>query len=72
MFSMPDLRSLGRVTEGEYSMYTQGGTRFIIRGYGHEVRVTPAMAEGLIAGRYGRWSGHTHPPGFGIDASTRD
>lgn len=53
-------------------MYTQGGRRFIIRGHGNEIGVTPDMAEALSAGRYGRWSGHTHPPGYGIDASTFD
>ncbi|EAQ79177.1 hypothetical protein DSM3645_26179 [Blastopirellula marina DSM 3645] len=70
--SMTDLRAIGRVTGDEYSVYTLGGRRFVIRGYGNEIRVTESMAADLAAGQYGRWSGHTHPPGYGIGASTFD
>jgi len=70
--SMADLRAVGRVTGDEYSAFTQRGRRFIIRGYGNEIRVTPGMASDLAAGRYGRWSGHTHPPGYSINPSTVD
>jgi len=70
--SMRDLRAIGRVTGDEYAMYTLGSRRFVIRGYANEIRVTEVMAAALSAGRYGRWSGHTHPPGFPISASTVD
>ncbi len=63
--SMNDLRIVGQVTGDEYSMYTLGAQRLIIRGVGHEVRVpTQQFADALQAGKYGRWSGHTHPPGY--------
>jgi len=69
---MADLRAVGRVAGDEFSMYTVGGRRFIIRGFGNEIHVVPDVAEAVAAGRYGRWSGHTHPPGYGMDASVVD
>lgn len=69
---MADLRVVGRVTGDEYSMYTRRGQRLVIRGYANEIRVTPEMAADLLAGRCGRWSGHTHPPGYPTTASTID
>jgi pimeloyl-ACP methyl ester carboxylesterase len=53
---MADLRTVGRVTGDEFSMYTVGGHRFIIRGFGNEIRVAPDVAKAVAAGRYGRWS----------------
>lgn len=69
---MADLRAVGRVTGDEFSVYTVGGRRFIIRGFGNEIRVAPDVAEAVAAGRYGRWSGHTHPPGYGMAPSVVD
>jgi hypothetical protein len=63
--SMNDLRAIGQVTGDEYSMYTQGARRLIIRGFGNEVRVADEeMAAALRSGKFGKWSGHTHPPGY--------
>jgi RHS repeat-associated protein len=70
--SMRDLHAIGRVTGDEYSMYTLGSRRFVIRGFGNEIRVTEGLATDLEAGKYGRWSGHTHPPGYDINPSTLD
>lgn len=69
--SMADLRELTRATGDEYSMYTQratkteGAKRLVLRGYGNEIRVTSEQfAAELRAGTHGKWSGHTHPPGY--------
>jgi hypothetical protein len=63
--SMNDLRAIGQVTGDEYSMYTQGARRFNIRGFGNEVRVADEeMAAALRSGKFGKWSGHTHPRGY--------
>ncbi len=70
--SMADLRAIGRVTGDEYSMFTLGSRRLLIRGAGNEVAVTEDMYNALLAGRYGRFSGHTHPPTYGIDPSVGD
>jgi hypothetical protein len=53
-------------------MFTLGSRRLIVRGAGREIQVTEDMYNDLLAGRYGRWSGHTHPPGYAIDPSTTD
>ncbi|GAA4803740.1 SpvB/TcaC N-terminal domain-containing protein [Lysobacter hankyongensis] len=70
--SMSDLRAIGRVTGDEYNMFTIGSRRLIVRGVGREITVSEGMYKDLVAGRYGRWSGHTHPPGYAIDPSTVD
>ncbi|MEO1498511.1 MAG: RHS repeat-associated core domain-containing protein [Planctomycetota bacterium] len=70
--SMADLRAVTRVTGDEYTAFTQGGRRFLIRGHGNEIRVSQGLADDLRAGAYGRWSGHTHPPGFSLNPSTFD
>lgn len=57
--SMPDLVSLGRVTGDEYSMFTNGGRRL-------------EMYSDLLGGRYGRFSGHTHPPGYSVMPGPQD
>jgi hypothetical protein len=70
---MSDLRAIGRVTGDEYSMYTLGARRLIIRGFGNTVRVPDqAFADALKAGEHGRWSGHTHPPGYSSDPGPAD
>ena len=70
--SMSDLRAMSRVTGDEYSMFTLGGRRFVVRAYGNEVRVPLQMAVALRAGRYGRWSGHVHPLGYSTSPSVID
>lgn len=62
--SMKDLLAIGRVTGDEYSMYTLRSERLIIRGYGNQVRASSTLANDLLAGKFGKWSGHTHPPGY--------
>jgi hypothetical protein len=69
---MSDLRALSAVTGDEYSAYTLGGGRFVIRGVGNEIQVSEELAAALKAGDYGTWSGHTHPPGFSIEPSVID
>ena len=69
---MADLRELTRATGDEHSMYTLGSKRLVIRGYGNEIRVPEQLAEELLAGRYGKWSGHTHPPGYSKKAGPAD
>jgi hypothetical protein len=64
--SMSDLRAIGRVTGDEYNMFTNGGRRLIIRGEGNAVEVSLGMYDDLLNGVYGRWSGHTHPPGYSL------
>jgi hypothetical protein len=70
--SMNDLRAISQVTGDEYNMFTLGSRRTIIRGYGNEVSVSPQMYDDLIAGNYGKWSGHTHPPGYSINPGPAD
>ncbi len=70
--SMADLVRIGRVTGDEYTIFTKGGQRLIIRGYGNELRVSEQLAIELRAGTHGKWSGHTHPPGYGVTPSTVD
>jgi RHS repeat-associated protein len=70
--SMNDLRSIGRVTGDEYSMFTLGGRRTIIRGTGNEVRVSEDIFKNIVSGKYGKWSGHTHPPGYSLTPGPAD
>ncbi|MFV0673317.1 Ig-like domain repeat protein [Variovorax sp. tm] len=70
--SMNDLNAIGRVTGDEYSMFTNKGSRLIIRGDGSDVVVSPAMYGDLLAGKYGRFSGHTHPPGYSVMPGPQD
>ncbi len=71
--SMNDLRAIGRVTGDEYSMYTLGARRLVIRGVGNKVQVPDqAFADALKAGKYGKWSGHNHPPGYMNDPGPAD
>jgi hypothetical protein len=70
--SMNDLVALGRVTGDEYSMFTNKGSRLIIRGDGSDVVVSPEMYDDLMAGKYGRFSGHTHPPGYSVMPGPED
>jgi hypothetical protein len=70
--SMRQLRTLTRHTGDEYTMFTHKGQRLVIRGYGREMVVSEEMAAAIRAGRYGRFSGHTHPPGYSLEASLPD
>lgn len=70
--SFADLRAIGRVTGDEYSAFTLGSRRLVIRSFGREVIVSSELAADLRAGRYGRWSGHTHPPGYSIEPGPED
>ena len=65
--SMAQLRTLTRVTGDEYSMFTLKGQRFVVRGRGSVVDVSPEVHADLLAGKYGRFSGHTHPPGHSLN-----
>ena len=53
-------------------MFTKRGKRFIIRGVGRELKVDAETYDAIMCGAYGRRSGHTHPPGYDIDASMAD
>jgi hypothetical protein len=70
--SMADLRDIGRVTGDEYNMFTKGGERLIIRGEGSNIRVSEQMYDDLLNGQYGKFSGHTHPPGYSIEPGPAD
>ncbi len=70
--SMNDLRSIGQVTGDEYNMFTNGAQRLVVRGSGNRVSVSTEMYDDIIAGRYGKYSGHTHPPGYEISPSVGD
>lgn len=70
--SMRQLRTLTKYTGDEYSLFTRGGQRLVIRGGGSNVKVSPQMYSELIAGKYGRLSGHTHPPGYSLGAGPGD
>jgi hypothetical protein len=72
MVTLKDLRALSGVTGDEFSMYILDGQRFVIRGLGREILGTPELAEALKQGQYGRWVGHTHPPGSLLTATTYD
>ena len=72
LVSMKDLRAIGEVTGDEYNMFTKGGERLVIRGEGSNIRVSPEMYEDLLDGKYGKFSGHTHPPGYSIEPGPAD
>lgn len=45
----------------------------MIRGDGNRVVVPDqAFADALKNGAYGKWSGHTHPPGYSSDPGPED
>ncbi|UXH76177.1 hypothetical protein [Roseateles amylovorans] len=70
--SMNDLVAIGKVTGDEYSMFTNKGSRLIIRGDGSDVVVSPEMYSDLLAGEYGRFSGHTHRLGYSVMPGPQD
>ena len=70
--SMNDLRQLTSVTGDEFNMFTNGSRRLIIRGSGREIEVTEEMYNDLITGVYGKFSGHTHPPGYLMEPGPND
>lgn len=78
--SMADLRAIGEVTGDEYTMFTFNrdgrAQRLVIRGTwenGQPVtQVSDAMLNDMKAGVYGRYSGHTHPPGYRTEPGPGD
>jgi RHS repeat-associated protein len=70
--SMAQLRTLTNVTGDEYSMFTLGSQRFVVRGRGSIVDVSPSVHADLLSGKYGRFSGHTHPPGHSLNPGPGD
>jgi len=70
--SMNDLRQLTNVTGDEFNMFTNGGQRLIIRGSGRKIEVSQEMFNDLVNGYYGKFSGHTHPPGYSMEPGPND
>lgn len=58
--NMTDLSALTAKTGDEFTMFTKGGERLIIRGNSVKVNIAPEDAVKLSESGY-RWSGHTHP-----------
>lgn len=58
--SMMDLATLTRYNKVEYSLFTKGQTRLIIRGDEEHVHITEDMAKQMAEDGW-KWSGHTHP-----------
>ena len=69
--SMNDLRQLTNVTGDEFSMFTNKGERLLIRGKGNTIDVSKEMYADLVAGKYGKFSGHTHP-GYSLNPGPVD
>jgi RHS repeat-associated protein len=70
--SMRQLRTLTKHTHDEYMMFTKGNQRLVIRGKKGQIGVSPQMLDDIIAGKYGKWSGHTHPPGHSLKPGPGD
>ncbi|UEQ78219.1 hypothetical protein [Chryseobacterium arthrosphaerae] len=71
--AMKDLLKITNVTGDEFNMFTLGSRRLIIRGEGTVIRVPDKQFfEDLTAGRYGKFSGHTHPPGYDVKPGPAD
>lgn len=58
--SMIDLAALTSDTGVEFSMFTRGSQRLIVRGNSIKVNIDVDKAEELYKNGY-KWSGHTHP-----------
>jgi hypothetical protein len=76
---MSDLKKLSAETGDEYSMFTKGNERFVIRGKPPktagkppEIEVPAHMYQDVVSGRMGKFSGHTHPPGYRTTPSNAD
>ncbi|MDR0883330.1 MAG: hypothetical protein LBN05_01780 [Oscillospiraceae bacterium] len=61
--SLRDLAALTLATDVEYTMFTKGNQRKVVRGNHGAVSFTEAEIRTLVSGGW-RWSGHTHP---GVD-----
>lgn len=76
--AMKDLLRLTNATGDEFNMFTKGGQRLIMRGItnskGQKVINVPdeQFYDDLIAGKYGKFSGHTHPPGGTVSPGLGD
>lgn len=57
--SMKDLAALTAHNEVEYSLFTKGNKRLIIKGDETHVQITQDMAQSMAKDGW-RWSGHTH------------
>jgi len=69
--SMKDLSALTAKNGVEYSLFTKGQTRLIIRGDETHVQVTPEIAEAMAKEGW-KWSGHTHKGATDIDRYPSD
>lgn len=58
--NMSDLSALTAHTGDEFTMFTKGNERLIIRGNSYMVNIGVEDALALAASGY-KWSGHTHP-----------
>ena len=71
--SMKDLLKMTNVTGDEFNMFTKGSERLIIRGEGNIINVpNQQFLDELTQGKYGKFSGHTHPPGSSITPGSKD
>lgn len=70
---MKDLLKMTNVTGDEFNMFTKGSERLIIRGEGNIINVpNQQFLDELTQGKYGKFSGHTHPPGSSITPGPKD
>lgn len=58
--NMSDLSAFTAVTGDEFTMFTKGNNRLVIRGDKSGVNVDKAEAKKLASEGF-KWSGHTHP-----------
>ena len=58
--NMKDLAALTAETGDEFTMFTKGQERLIVRGNSTSVRIDTEQAIQLAQSGY-KWSGHTHP-----------
>ncbi|MEC3874310.1 hypothetical protein [Chryseobacterium salviniae] len=71
--SMKDLLKLTNVTGDEFNMFTLGSRRLIMRGKNNVIKVpNQQFLDELTQGKYGKFSGHTHPPGSSITPGPLD
>ena len=72
--SMRQLRTLTQHTGDEYMMFSVGSQRLVIRGSGSKVTVTGGAYNEVIKVTIlgGRYSGHTHPPGYSLTPGPAD
>ena len=78
---MNDLRAITNVTGDEYNMFTftndGSAQRLVVRGTWKSdgsavINVSQDMYNDMMAGKYGKFSGHTHPPVYGVTPGSGD